>query len=149
MSPQRMVRLAVAVLVALGVWFYNNGPRGTPTSAEPAAPPVAVEAPSAPGHPGIGFRNRNALTEHFEKHGAEFGQLTEGEYLRRAQALRDRVAGGEILEARRTDGVVTRFDRGSGDFLAFDPDYTIRTYFRPNDGEAYFRRQARRLPGTP
>ncbi|MBL8979814.1 MAG: hypothetical protein JNM53_15465 [Gemmatimonadetes bacterium] len=149
MSPQRMARLALALLVALGVWFYNHGRRGSPAPAEPAAPPVVVEAPPAPGHPEIGFRSRTALTEHFAKHGAEFGQITEGEYLRRAQALRDRPAGGEILEARRSDRVVTRFDRGTGDFLAFDPDYTIRTYFRPNDGEAYFRRQARRLPDTP
>lgn len=144
-----MVRLAAALLVALGVWFYSNGRRSTSLPAEPGASPVAVEAPSAPGHPGIGFRNRTALTEHFEKHGAEFGQITEGAYLRRAQELRDKPAGGEVLEARRSDGVVTRFDRGTGDFLAFDPDYTIRTYFRPNDGEAYFRRQARRLPDTP
>ncbi len=28
--------------------------------------------------------------------------------------------------------------------LAFDPDLTIRTYFKPNDGERYFRRQGRR-----
>ncbi|MDX2121553.1 MAG: hypothetical protein SF070_10930 [Gemmatimonadota bacterium] len=148
MSPRRILRLGLAVLVALGVWFYNNGRRGTPAPAGPVGPTVAVEAPSAPGHPQIGFRDRAALTEHFAKHGAEFGQITEGEYLRRAQALRDRAAGGDILEARRRDGVVTRFDRGTGDFLAFNPDFTIRTYFRPNDGEAYFRRQAKRLPGT-
>jgi pyocin large subunit-like protein len=41
---------------------------------------------------------------------------------------------------------VSRFDRGSGGFVAFDADGIIRTYFRPNDGEAYFRRQARRRP---
>jgi pyocin large subunit-like protein len=52
--------------------------------------------------------------------------------------------GGEILEIRRSDGVVTRFDRTAGAFIAFDPDGTIRTYFRPNDGERYFRRQAAR-----
>jgi hypothetical protein len=148
-TPGRIGRLVLAVVVALGVWFYNNGRRAPTASAAPAAPQAPVEAPPAPGHPEIGFRDRARLTEHFEKHGSEFGQITEGEYLRRAQALRDRAAGGEILEARRGDGVVTRFDRASGDFLAFDPDDTIRTYFRPNDGEAYFRRQLQRLPGTP
>lgn len=149
MTPGRIGRLVLVVVVALGVWFYNSGRQAPAAAAAPAAPQATVEAPSRPGYPQIGFRDRARLTEHFEKHGSEFGQITEGEYLRRAQALRDRAAGGQILEARRGDGVVTRFDQGTGDFLAFDPDYTIRTYFRPNDGEAYFRRQLKRPPGTP
>jgi pyocin large subunit-like protein len=49
-----------------------------------------------------------------------------------------------IEELVRSDDVITRFDRAAGAFIAFDPDGTIRTFFRPNDGEAYFRRQARR-----
>jgi hypothetical protein len=32
-------------------------------------------------------------------------------------------------------------------FLAVNRDGTIRTFFKPNDGEAYFRRQASRTPG--
>jgi pyocin large subunit-like protein len=40
--------------------------------------------------------------------------------------------------------VITRFDRASGGFVAFDGDGVIRTFFAPNDGERYFRRQARR-----
>ena len=49
-----------------------------------------------------------------------------------------------VLEAVRSDGVVTRFDKVTGAFLAFNDDLTIRTYFKPNDGEAYFRRQSKR-----
>lgn len=64
--------------------------------------------------------------------------------MRRAQELRDRQAGGDVLEIKRADGVVTRFDRSSGDFLAFNPDLTIRTFFKPNDGERYFQRQGKR-----
>jgi pyocin large subunit-like protein len=61
--------------------------------------------------------------------------------------LRDAPVGGDIVEVvRQSDGVISRFDRGSGAFLAADPDGTIRTFFKPNDGEAYFRRQARRSP---
>ena len=68
-------------------------------------------------------------------------------YLRAAQTLRDQPAGGAVLELRRSDGVVTRFDKTSGAFLAVNRDGTIRTFFRPNDGEAYFRRQATRSHG--
>lgn len=92
----------------------------------------------------IGFRSRNQMDEHFTKHGAEFGQITEQEYLRLAQTLRDERAGGDVLDISRPDGTVSRYDRTSGAFIAFNADGTIRTLFKPNNGEAYFRRQAMR-----
>jgi hypothetical protein len=55
-------------------------------------------------------------------------------------------ASERIEELVRSDQVITRFDRAAGALIAFDPDGTIRTFFRTNDGEAYFRRQARRRP---
>jgi pyocin large subunit-like protein len=92
----------------------------------------------------IGFRTKRKLDEHYDKHGREFGSITKEEYLRLAQELRDASAGGDILEASRDDGTTSRFDRRSGAFLAFEHDLTIRTFFKPNDGEAYFRRQLKR-----
>lgn len=93
---------------------------------------------------GPGFRTRRQFEEHYAKHGREFGNISQEEYLHRAQALRDAPPGGPILEAVKPDGVITRFDRSSGAFGAYNPDRTIRTFFIPNDGERYFRRQARR-----
>jgi pyocin large subunit-like protein len=49
----------------------------------------------------------------------------------------------------RSDGVISRFDRSSGDFVAFDQDGTLRTFFRPVDGERYFMRQATRTHDGP
>jgi len=112
---------------------------GTRSSAPPAA--------AAPAHgvrSDIGFRSHALLVEHYDKHGAEFGSPGIDEYLRRAQALRDTPAGGDVLEAIRDDGVVTRFDRATGAFIAFDVSGVIRTFFRPREGERYFRRQATR-----
>lgn len=95
---------------------------------------------------GPGFRSRAQLEEHYAKHGHEFGHISEQEYLRLAQELRDApvMPGGPILEARRPDGQFTRYDRRRGYFGAYNPDRTIRTFFIPNDGERYFWRQARR-----
>jgi pyocin large subunit-like protein len=93
---------------------------------------------------GPGFRSRAQLDEHYAKHGAEFGHISIAEYVRLAQELRDVPAGGPILEARRPNGEFSRFDRRRGYFGAYNPDRTIRTFFIPNDGERYFRRQARR-----
>jgi pyocin large subunit-like protein len=83
------------------------------------------------------------LWAHYEKHGREFGAITIEEYLSRAKSFRDRPAGGAVLEIIRPDGIITRFDRNSGDFIAFNPNGVIRTFFRPTAGEAYFRRQGR------
>jgi pyocin large subunit-like protein len=59
-----------------------------------------------------------------------------------AQQLRDGRAGANILEARRPDGVFSKFDRRKGYFGAYDPDGTIRTFFIPAEGARYFERQA-------
>ena len=93
---------------------------------------------------GPGFRSRGQLDEHYQKHGSEFGAISKDEYLSLAQALRDTPVGRDILEDRRRDGEFSRFDRRRGYFGAYNPDGTIRTFFIPNDGERYFRRQAKR-----
>ena len=126
-------------------------PASSPASAASSAPRGADGANRAPSatsrRESPGFTTRAHLVEHFEKHGGEFPGLTIDTYLQAAQTLRDAPAGSSILELRRSDGVVTRFDKQSGAFLAANRDGTIRTFFRPNDGEAYFRRQATRAPG--
>jgi len=93
---------------------------------------------------GPGFRSRRDLDEHYQKHGAEFGNISKADYLRLAQELRDAPIGGTILQATRSDGVITKFDKRHGYFGAYNPDQTIRTFFIPVDGERYFRRQAKR-----
>jgi len=93
---------------------------------------------------GPGFRSQKQFNEHYAKHGTEFGKITKQEYLEKAQQLRDAPLSQNILEAIRNDKVVTRFDRKQGYFGAYNPDRTIRTFFVPNDGERYFRRQAKR-----
>lgn len=140
-----MKRVWVWILVALVATVVVALQQGRETAA-PQLPPSAgqTSTPTTEVATGIGFRNRDRLEEHYRKHGQEFGDITQAEYLRRAQQLRDAPVGGSVLELRRADGVITRFDRESGAFIAFDPDRIIRTFFRPNAGERYFRRQAAR-----
>lgn len=160
MQKRHVLRLVVLILVvAVGAWFRSTSHVPPPATApEPGAvvTPPAAETPGASGapaaeppagtvaHPEIGFGSPAQLVDHFEKHGAEFRAGSASEYLALAQRLRDRPAGGDVVEATRADGTRCRFDRASGAFLAFDPDLRIRTFFRPNDGEAYFRRQLAR-----
>lgn len=94
--------------------------------------------------PDIGFRSTDRLEAHYSEHAREFGSISRAEYLRLAQTLRDRPVGGTVVQVIRRDGTITRYDRNAGSFIAFDRGGVIRTFFRPNDGERYFRRQARR-----
>ena len=154
-----MRRIVLLVLVVVAAVLSRIGSKSRPTPGVGASQESAAAAPTVrPGgaaaaptvgvtRPNIGFRTRRNLEEHFAKHGAEFGGATMEQYLVMAQALRDAPPGGDVLElVRPLDGVVSRFDRKRGAFLAFDRDGTIHTFFRPNDGEAYFRRQANRSP---
>ncbi len=169
MSPDRRrtrAGLPLAVIIAIltaifgGQLSRQRAPTAVPTTAPASGPSVSPPAPDGDAGAGAGAARNTAgrrtspgftthahLVEHFAKHGAEFPGLTIDAYLQAAQSLRDAPAGGAILELRRTDGVVTRFDTQSGAFLAANRDGTIRTFFRPNDGAAYFRRQATRGPG--
>jgi hypothetical protein len=145
-------RLLMAALAAVAIFAYwsqvaDRGERHVvlePAEAETRGPADQNDAGRSWGT-GIGFVDARRLEEHFEKHGAEFGHITKQDYLRQAQLLRDAKVGGPVLETVRADRVATRFDRQTGAFLAFNPNGTIRTFFKPNDGERYYRRQAERI----
>jgi len=141
----RSVGLLFAGL-ALAVAAITLAPRPVHHAPRPrvAAPPAAIETEFTPVHPEIGFSTRERLVEHYRKHGREFGSISRDRYLRLAQVLRDRPAGGMILEAVRGDGVIVRYDKSSGAFIAFNRNGTIRSFFRPDRGDAYFRSQLRR-----
>lgn len=129
------------VLALIGAYFASDAGVADPPSTSTA---TTARATSDVAHQDIGFRSQKALDDHFAKHGREFGAIDRDEYLRLAQALRDAPLGADVLEAVRDDRVTSRFRRSRGEFVAFNADLTLRTFFKPNDGEAYFRRQAER-----
>ncbi len=138
----RVERLGAMALFILLFLTTACGSPQAPTKAQKTND--AVEGNAVFSHikrPDIGFASRQKLVDHYQKHGREFGTITMEQYLRGAQELRDRPSGDAIQEAARPDGSVTRFDRESGDFIAFGRDGVIRTYFKPTDGERYYQRQ--------
>jgi len=143
--PKFLRRISYSLGLFIALWiFCIPGPSFSQiNSSNPSSP--APQIPQSISRPEIGFASKQKLNDHYQKHGKEFGKISREEYLRLAQELRDRSLDRNILEAKRPEGAVTRFDRKTGAFLAFNPDGVIRTFFRPNDGEAYFWRQARRL----
>jgi pyocin large subunit-like protein len=146
--PWRRLLTAALAVVAIFLYWTQVSERGDRTVVRESAPTETRDAgePAAARGWGtsVGFADARRLDEHFEKHGAEFGRITKQDYLRQAQLLRDAKVDGPIQETVRHDGVATRFDRQTGAFIAFNPNGVIRTFFKPNDGERYFRRQAER-----
>src|SRR6188508_1322297 len=124
--------------MAIFLYWSHATERGRRLEARDAAASVVQDRAN------IGFVDQRRLDEHYDKHGAEFGRITKQDYLRQAQLLRDAEVGGPVLQTVRADGVTTRFDRQTGAFVAFNPNGTLRTFFKPNDGERYYRRQAER-----
>ncbi len=147
--PWRRLLTAALAAVAIFLYWFQVGDRSAGDAAHNSTVVEAREPASSTGGWGasVGFADSRRLDEHFEKHGAEFGRITKQDYLRQAQLLRDARVGGPILETVRADGVTTRFDKQTGAFIAFNPNGVIRTFFKPNDGERYYRRQAERERG--
>ena len=92
---------------------------------------------------GPGFRTPHLLEEHYARYRTEFGGISQEQYLRYAQQLRDSRPGKSVLESRRADRSGVKFDKRRGWFVAYDSDGTIRTFFVPKEGVRYFERQAR------
>lgn len=140
-------RLLTAALAAIAIFLYwthvtERGQRDLVRSSDATDTSTQVQAHGWGAS--VGFADQRRLDEHFGKHGAEFGRITKQDYLRQAQLLRDAKVGGPVLEAVRRDGVITRYDQQTGAFIAFNANGVIRTFFKPSDGERYWRRQAER-----
>ena len=93
---------------------------------------------------GPGFRSQHRLEDQFEKHGREFGHITQQQFVQMAQQLREARPSSNILEFRRPDGVTAKFDRKHGYYGAYDRDGSVRSFFIPTDGLRFFERQTRR-----
>lgn len=158
MHKRRQIAAIVTLILALGATFNAMRPTrastNRPTARTASTRAVPTKNSEASGNTssnrtdprlrGVGFRSAEKLRQHFLKHGREFGAITQSQYLAMAQDLRDAPLSKTVLEAAQVGGTISRFNRSTGAFMAFDPDLTIRTFFRPDDGEAYFKRAARR-----
>jgi hypothetical protein len=143
--PWRRLLTATLAAVAIFVTWSHLAERGERVIARERSEASEPATEQRGWGNSVGFVNEQRLDEHYRKHGAEFGNITKLDYLHQAQLLRDTAVGGPVLQTVRADGVTTRYDRQTGAFIAFNRNGTIRTFFKPNDGERYYRRQAERV----
>lgn len=89
------------------------------------------------------FRNKKLLDQHFSKHGHEFaddfGYQSAEEYEQGASDVINDPAALYKPEAEDGDGVY--YIEATNEFVILSTDGYIRTYFRPDAGIDYFRRQ--------
>lgn len=85
------------------------------------------------------FFSEDALNSHFQKHGYEFGYTTKEQYLQGAIKVIENPASLKRVE--KEDGDYVYYLQSTNEIVFVSPTGTIRTYFKPTDGIAYFNRQ--------
>lgn len=70
------------------------------------------------------------LEAHYQKHGYQFGNITQEQYLEGARALLNAIPGKDILEKTRTNGDVLHYRVSTGEFAVMTSQGRIRTYFK-------------------
>ncbi len=120
-----------------GQYGQNTGTSGDRQNA--ATRSAVEESYSSSIEKGIVFRNDKLLMEHFEKHGKDMGFGSPEEYLAGANAV---VHNSDALhKTEQEDGDDVYYVRSTNDLVIVSVDGYIRTYFRPEDGAAYYDRQ--------
>lgn len=87
------------------------------------------------------FRTKKLYDDHYKKHGAEFGDITQEEYLQLANDLLNSDSDTILHKIEAEDGDDVFFDTETGYFLVLSTDGYIRTFFIPSAGKAYYDRQ--------
>ncbi len=89
------------------------------------------------------FSSDELLNGHFAKHQTEFSEITIDSYLQKARELL-MSQDTEVLELYRSDGSLARYKPSTNEFVVGVADGTIRTYFVPASGKAYWIEELKR-----
>ncbi len=87
------------------------------------------------------FRTDKQYEEHYQKHGAEFGDITKEQYLEMANELIGSSSETVLHKIEQEDGDYIYYDTENNEILFLSKDGYIRTFFKPTDGIDYFNRQ--------
>lgn len=87
----------------------------------------------------VSFRNDRLLNEHYQKHGIEMGFSSASEYERAAVNVVQNSQSLHKLEEEDGDDVY--YLERTNELVIVSTDGYIRTYFKPDNGKAYFDRQ--------
>lgn len=85
------------------------------------------------------FRNDELLNEHYEKHGVDMGYTSAYDYEKAASNVINSLDA--LHKKEKEDGDYVYYIESTNEFVIVSTDGYIRTYFKPDNGKAYFDRQ--------
>ena len=85
------------------------------------------------------FASEELLESHYSKHAKEFGNISKQQYLGLANSLAAREPSEQVAQLVRSDGSISKYSFATNEFLVINADGTIRTYFKPEQKEAYWK----------
>lgn len=127
-----IIILVIAALSGKQLWTGNTGSINNDTGN-------SQHYEESKNNSSYQFRNDKYLSQHFEKHGSEFGYTTEEEYL--AGANRVISSKDSLHKTEAEDGDDVYYLEASNEFVIVSVDGYIRTYFKPSGGINYYNRQ--------
>lgn len=85
-----------------------------------------------------GFKNKQALNNHWKDHGNQYPEFTKKQYETRALALVESPVSDSVLGHIDGNGIVVRYDKKTNDFVKGRPSRGIYTMFKPDEGLKYY-----------
>ncbi|MEG0050415.1 MAG: hypothetical protein RR572_04885 [Raoultibacter sp.] len=128
---------AVALFVGMCACVAPSGNAASDAARSAASTPQPVPAQEQ----AYQFASQEKFDQHYKKHGREFGNISQDEYLQKANDLIVSNAPTLKTKKEKTDGDTCYYDSASNEFLVLSKKGVIRTFFHPNDGIDYFNRQ--------
>nr|DAY58410.1 MAG TPA: hypothetical protein [Caudoviricetes sp.] len=85
-----------------------------------------------------GFKNKQALNNHWNNHGNQYPGFTKEQYKARALELIESPVSDTVLGHIDGSGIVVRYDKKTNDFVKGRPSRGIYTMFKPDEGLKYY-----------
>jgi len=86
------------------------------------------------------FVSENLFEKHWDKHQNEYAGLTKNAYLEMArEVLSAKLEARELEEFVREDGSIARYRFSTNDFVVGTKNGEIRTFFKPRNGDEYWK----------
>lgn len=130
---------AILVILVLALPQLFGGEESAAPQAEQTAAAEAdattSEATEADYHD---WANLQTLPDHFDRHGGDFGAIDMYDYARMAHKLYEH---RDSFQVKTDKSNVRVYDPDTNSFGAYHKDGTTKTFFKPDDGQAYFDRQ--------
>ena len=92
----------------------------------------------------VRFETPEKMQKHYDKHIDKYGNISISEYIALAHELVNAQDTDDIERIVRSDESTAIYRFSTNDFLVITKDGYIRTFFKPDDGEAYWREEHER-----